>query len=183
MNEIMSRVPGPRTLVQPGPLNPVRIKSLHSAQARHVRLTLSPGRSLYDALVAPLARAGIENASTTLLGGDLEAVDYCVAPPDPSGTAVAAYITPIHADKAYLVFGNATLGKDASGEAVVHCHAAIMNANGEVRGGHILPHTCIIGRQPIVALVTALDGFELRVSYDAETNLSFFLPTGETSHA
>ncbi|MEO7400982.1 MAG: hypothetical protein ABIV07_09480, partial [Polaromonas sp.] len=94
-----------------------------------------------------------------------------------------AYIAPIHAKNAYLVFGNATLGKDASGEAVVHCHAAIVTEDGEVRGGHILPHTCIIGKQPIVALVTALDGFELRVTYDAETNLSFFLPTGELAHA
>ncbi len=183
MNEMKSRVPGPHSLVHPGPLNPVRIKSMHCERGRHVRLSLSPGLSLYDALVAPLARAGIENASTTLLGGHLESVDYCVAPPDPSGTAVAAYTTPIHADNAYLVFGNATLGKDASGEAVVHCHAAIMTGNGEVRGGHILPHSCIIGRHPIVALVTSLEGFELRVTYDAETNLSFFLPTGELAHA
>lgn len=183
MNEMNSRVPGPRTLVHPGPLNPDRITSMHSARARHVRLSLPPGLSLYDALVAPLARAGMENASTTLLGGDLESVAYCVAPPDPSGTAVAAYTTPLHAKNAYLVFGNATLGKDASGEAVVHCHAAIRTANGEVRGGHILPHHCIIGSQPITALVTSLDGFELRVTYDAETNLSFFLPTGERVHA
>ena len=182
MNQIMPHAPGPRTLVHPGPLNPARLTSLHSTRARHVRLALAPGLSLYEALVAPLARIGIEHASTTLLGGGLESVDYCVAPPDPSNKAVAAYTAPIHAANAYLIFGNATLGKDAGGNAVVHCHAAIVTESGAVRGGHILPHSCIIGSQPITALVTALDGFELRVSYDAETHISFFLPTRKPAH-
>lgn len=183
MNEMKSRVPGPHTLVHPGPFNPVRIKSMHCERGRHIRLSLSPGLSLYDAMVAPLARAGIENASTTLLGGYLASVVYCVAPPDASKSAVAAYTTPIQAGPAYLIFGNATLGKDAGGKPLVHCHAAIVTENGEVRGGHILPHSCIIGKQPIAVLVTSLEGFELRLTYDAETNISLLLPTEEMIRA
>ena len=51
--------------------------------------------SLFDGLVKPLAEIGITNASTTILGGYFEELQYCVAPPDPTGQAVIAYSKPI----------------------------------------------------------------------------------------
>lgn len=58
-----------------------------------------------------MAENGIENASLTILGGYFDILSYCVAPPDPSGRAVIAYTKPIDAGAAWLVFGNATLGR------------------------------------------------------------------------
>ena len=109
----------PRTLRHPGPFNPVRINTLHAPTARHFRLALAPGMSLFDALVKPLYAAGIENASTTILGGYFSSLFYCVAPPDPSGQAVIAYTDTIGAGAGCMIFGNATLGKAANGEAIV----------------------------------------------------------------
>lgn len=171
--------PGPRTLVHPGRFNPVRIHSLHAPSARHVRLALRPGLTLYEALVQPLAAIGIHNASTTILGGYCEQMQYCVAPPDPTGRAVIAYSAPIDAGAAYIVFGNATLGRSMTGDPLVHCHAAIRTASGAVKGGHILTERCIIGPVPIPVLVTALDGFELRQAYDPETNIPLLQPFRE----
>lgn len=172
--------PRPRTLVHPGPFNPVRIRSMCSPRSRHIRLSLQPGLSLFDALVQPLAALGIRNASTTILGGGFAQLDYCVAPADPSRAAVVAYSRPICAGRTWMVFGNATLGKGVDGSPLVHCHAAIRTEDGALRGGHIVPTTSRIGDTPIPVLVTSLDGFELRVAYDAETNIALLQPCEET---
>ncbi len=179
--EATTQIPRPRILVHPGRFNPVRINSLHCETARHVRLALMPGTSLFDSLVKPLAKMGITNASTTILGGYFESLQYCVAPPDPAGQAVIAYGNPILAGKTYMVFGNATLGKSIEGKPLVHCHAAIRTEKGEVKGGHILTELCIVGPNPISVLVTSLDTFELRQAYDPETNIPLLQPFREFS--
>ena len=173
----------PRTLVHPGPFEPIRIRTLHSAKARHFRLSLAPGLSLFDALVKPLYAAGVENASTTILGGWFAQLNYCVAPPDPTGQAVIAYTQAIDGGAACMIFGNATLGKNASNEPIVHCHAALQTASGHIKGGHILTGTSIIGALPISVLVTTLDGFDLRVAFDGETNISLLQPQAKAHHA
>lgn len=173
---VTTALPRPRTLIHPGGFDPVRIQSLHSASARHVRLALLPGMTLFDALVTPLAALGITSASTTILGGYFDDLDYCVAPPDPKREAVIAYTQPIHAGRAYMVFGNATIGKNMKGEPLVHCHAAIRTQSGAVKGGHILTDRCIVSRDPIPVLVTSLDAFELRQTFDPETNIPLLKP-------
>ena len=108
---VTASVPRPRLLHHRGSFNPVRIQSLHGRAARHIRLVLQPGLSLFEALVRPLAGAGISSASTTILGGYFDSLQYCVAPPDPSGQAMIAYSAPIDAGAACMIFGNATLGR------------------------------------------------------------------------
>jgi len=168
--------PRPRTLIHPGRFNPVRIQSLASSAGRHIRLSLQPGLSLYDALVGPLRAVGVTSASTTILGGFFDDLSYCVAPPDPSGRAVIAYTSPIVAGRAFMVFGNATLGKAVDGRPLVHCHAAIRTEAGEMKGGHILTESCLVGPVPIPVLVTSLDDFELRQAFDPETNIPLLQP-------
>jgi len=166
----------PRILIHPGRFNPVRIQSIRATSARHFRLALQPGRSLFEALVRPLAEQGVENASTTILGGSFAQLHYCVAPPDPSKQAVIAYTSPIDAGRAYMIFGNATLGKSVENRSLVHCHAAIRTEGGEIKGGHILTEQSIIGADPISVLVTSFDEFELRQIFDPETNISLLQP-------
>jgi predicted DNA-binding protein with PD1-like motif len=174
-----SQFPRPRTLIHPGRFNPVRIQSKHAEKGRHIRLALQPGWSLFDAMVKPLAEIGVRNASTTILGGFFADLYYCVAPPDPSHKAVIAYTQPIRAGRTYMIFGNATLGRSAQGKPLVHCHAAIRTEDGRTKGGHILPDSSIVGSEPIPVLVTSLDGFELRETYDPETNISLLQPREE----
>lgn len=175
--------PRPRTLVHPGPFNPVRIRSMCSPRSRHIRLSLQPGLTLFEALVQPLAAIGIHHASTTILGGGFAQLDYCVAPVDPSRAAVVAYSQPIAVGRTWMVFGNATLGKGLDGMPLVHCHAAFRTEDGTLRGGHIVPSTARIGPAPIPVLVTSLEGFELRVAYDAETNIALLQPCKEARDA
>lgn len=179
--EPSSKLTRARTMIHPGAFNPVRIQSRRSPRARHIRLLLQPGVSLFDGLVKPLLRQGVKSASTTILGGFFQKLEYCVAPPDPSNEAVVAYSAPIAAGRAYMVFGNATLGKGMKGGPLVHCHAAIVTEDGRTKGGHILTQSAIVGPDPIAVLVTSLDGFELRVAFDPETNIPLIQPLEESS--
>lgn len=168
--------PRPRTLIHPGKSMPTRISHRHCKQGRHIRLCLQPGLSLHDALVEPLQVLGIHSASTTLLGGVMAKLLYCVAPPDASGQAVICYTAPIDVGRANFIFGNATIGKDAQGQPIVHCHAAFRADSGAVKGGHIIAKETFIGEQPISVLVIAFNEFDLQVSYDPETNISLIQP-------
>ena len=96
---------------------------------------------------------------------------------------VAAYTQPIEAGRCCMIFGNATLGKHTDGAPLVHCHAVVLTEAGLLKGGHILTTHCTVGAEPISVLVTSLDGFELRVAYDAETNISMFQPIAESHDA
>lgn len=179
----VAQPPRPRTLIHPGRFNPIRIQSLRSSAGRHVRLALQPGISLFDGIVESLAALDIKSASMTILGGYFEDVRYCVAPPDPSRQAVIAYGPPIQAGRTYLIFGNATLGKNLKGNPLVHCHATIRAENGQIKGGHILTDQCIISTHSIPVLVTSLDGFELRQAYDPETNITLLQPYKDDDRA
>jgi hypothetical protein len=175
-------LPRPRTLVHPGPARPVRIEHLHAASGRHVRVALAPGRSLHDALVEPLLALGMPCASLTILGGRMERLHYCVAAPDPSGTRVAMYGSPRDAGAATLIFGNATLGRDARGEPMVHCHATCVRADGEVRGGHSVVDRSFAA-EGLAALAISLDGFELRIAVDEETRMPLMRPVAHARRA
>ena len=182
-------LPRPRTLVHPGPVGPIRIEHRHANQARHFRLGLQPGRTMQDAIIEPLMLLGVQAASMTILGGRIEKLLYCVAPPDPTGERVANYTRPIDAGAATLIFGNATLGKSTRGEPIVHCHATFVCEDGRVRGGHIVVDRSTVADAPIAVLATTLDGIELRITQDEETHMPLMRPFAaateveETSHA
>lgn len=181
-SSVSTEFPRPRMLIHPGTSAPVRIQSRQAARARHIRLALQPGLSLFEALVRPLAALGVRSASTTILGGVFSELQFCVAPPDPSGRAVIAYTRPSSAGRCTLIFGNATVGKDTHGEPLVHCHAALRTEAGTVKGGHVVPHLSFIGPEPVPVLVTSLEGFELRVAFDPETNIPLLQPHAEVTH-
>ena len=183
MPDHMPGLPRPRTIVHPGPFGAVRIETLCAEKGRHFRLELAPGRSLFDSIVESLAGAGVHNASMTLLDGDLQALSFCLALPDLTGRVVATYGKPEVAEGVRFIFGNATLGRSPAGAPVIHCHAVFRLADGTLRGGHLLTEKTIVGACPVKVLATALDGFDLRISFDEETRMPLLRPQAETPHA
>ncbi len=177
-----------RHLRQPGPPQALRIQSRQAPRARHLRLQLQPGCSLFAALVQPLAQQGVHFASVTLLAGWLDTTHYCVSVPDPAGRALLTHSAPIAAGRCCLVTANATLAQGVDGQPLVHCHAALYSSAGAgadaphgvgtMRGGHLLTQHCTVGEGGIVALVTCFDGFVLRATFDEETRLPLVRPHG-----
>ena len=104
---------------------------------------------------------------------------YCLPIPDPEGQVIATYGAPLVLHNALLLRASATLGQGADGAPVMHCHATFADAQGAVRGGHVLPDRTVVGRRPLTVLVTALDGIDLRLGFDPETRLQMLRPTAK----
>jgi hypothetical protein len=134
------------------------------------------GLSMYEALIGPLCNSGVRCASLTVLGGWFDSMQYCVASADASGAALVSYSEPISVGRSYLIFGNATIGLDQQDKLIVHCHGALIDETGVAKGGHVLTDRCIVGSETVCALVTTLDGFDLRVAFDPETNIPLLQP-------
>lgn len=173
----------PRTLVHPGPMASVRLAHVAAHGQRQWRLTLGSGQVLLTALTAALAEQGVQAAALALLGGELQTVAYCLPIPDPEGQVIATYGAPLVLHNAALLRGSATLGQAVDGAPVIHCHATFADAQGSLRGGHVLTDRTVIGRRPLTVLATALDGIDLRLGFDPETRLHMLQPTPTRSPA
>lgn len=182
MRQSSSGLPA-RTLVHPGPPSAQRLQSCRSKIAQHFRLTLPPKISLQQAIVDELYARSITSASLTILGGWFESLQYCVAPPDPLKEAVIRYSAPKQVVRSQFIFGNATLGFDDLGKPIVHCHAAFTATDGDPRGGHIIASQSFIGANPLFALVTTLEDFDLHVGHDKETNIPLLAPVSKLQGA
>ncbi len=182
MSDHVSGLPRPRTIAHPGPYDAVRIDHMQAVRGRHFRLSLPQGRSLYDAIVEALSSVDVHSASMTLLDGDLDELSFCLARPDVTGRLVATYSAPEVAHSARFIFGNATLGKSPAGAPVIHCHAVFRMADGSVRGGHLLTDKAIVGASPVTVVATSLDGFDLRITFDEETQMPLLRPKTQDQH-
>lgn len=167
----------PRTIAHPGPVAPVRLEPVAARGQRQWHLTLAPGQMLLEALTRALGAQGVQAAAMALLGGELQTVAYCLPIPDPEGQVIATYGAPLVLHQVTLLRASATLGRTADGLSVMHCHASFADAQGTVRGGHVLPERTVVGRRPVTVLVTALDGIDLRLGFDPETRLHMLRPT------
>ena len=167
----------PRTMAHPGPVAPLRLEHVAARGQRQWRLQLAPGQVLLGALTGALAEQGVQAAALTLLGGQMQTVAYCLPIPDPEGQVIATYGAPLVLHDVCLLRGSATLGLGADGAPVVHCHASFADAQGTVRGGHVLTERTVVGRRPLTVLATALDGVGLRLGFDPETRLHMLRPS------
>jgi predicted DNA-binding protein with PD1-like motif len=169
----------PRTLVHPGPRGDVRLEHATAHGGRQLRISLPAGTGLHEGLTRALADAGVQAAAIALIGGDLDEVAYCLPVPDPEGQLMATYGEPHVLRGARLLRGSATLGQNDQGEPVIHCHASFADAEGVVRGGHVLTPRTVVGPRPVTAMVSVLDGVALRLGFDAETRLNMLRPSAQ----
>lgn len=166
----------PRTLVHPGPPAEPRLAHVAAQGGRQLRLSLPQGTCLHEGLAQALADAGVHSAAMALVGGDWDEVAYCLPIPDPEGQLMATYGEPTVLRGASLLRGSATLGQDAQGQPVIHCHASLTDADGTVHGGHVLTQRSVVGACPVTVWVSVLAGVSLRLGFDAETRLNMLKP-------
>lgn len=167
-----------RTLVQPGaPLQPRRLLEW-AAPARDLRVQLSGGQDLLRGLVAALARREVAQAAVQVIAAEIARMAYLTGAEDPSGQRVATYGPPTWLEGPVTLLGaNGILGPGPDGDALLHCHAVVVDADGRLHGGHLPPGDCRLGAGGAVALATPLRGAAFAARYDSETNYPLFQPT------
>lgn len=167
-----------RVLVQPGPVHPRRIDSL-CGEPQSLTYTLEPGMTLNDALTAPLVAAGMQSGTVTFGGGTLAPFSYVMPGPADSADHVAYFSasrTPVGDTQVELA--NATFGWH-EGKPSVHIHGAWREADGSRRGGHMLPHECIVATA-MSARAWGFVNIRIETTADPETNFTLFRPDGHS---
>ena len=167
-----------RSLRQPGPAAAERSESF-AAAGRVIDYTLRPGRSLNEALTAPLVAAGMR-AGAIVFGGCALAPFRYVLPGPARNPAHVAWFSDPHtprgdpAARTGVERANATFGW-RDGTPFVHCHGVWTEPDGARRGGHMLPdETFIAAAGP--ARAWALADVAISVDPDPETNFPLFHP-------
>lgn len=170
---------GRRQIQQPGaPLSPRRACVL-TPSGPELRVTLGAGADLLPELAKILQDRGVRSAALQALSGHLDRASYFTGMIDPTGARVATYGAPRPLQGPILLLGaNAIFGRGEDGAPLVHCHAVMADAEGQVHGGHLPLEGCILGSEGAVFLATSLTEAGFQVAYDSETNYSLFHPIG-----
>jgi predicted DNA-binding protein with PD1-like motif len=162
-------------VAHPGPRVTPRLISVPTS-TRAIWAVLPAGRRLIDALNELLEDAGVRCAQVEILSGNLSEVAYCYpaigeAPDQP------IWYSPEQAAEGpvSLVGGGATVGF-RNGARFLHAHAAWFDANGHLRGGHLMPETRI-GATGVTVVARTLDDAALTSADDPESRLPVFTPT------
>lgn len=160
------RHPGPR--VEPR-LIPVPTRS------RALWATLPAGQRLTDALHDLLGRSGATSAQVELLSGSLSDVSYCYPAIGATEDQPIHYsATQVASGPVSVVGGGATVGH-RDGDRFVHCHAGWFDADGRLRGGHLLAETWV-GAAGLTVVAHTLDDAVQHSDTDPESRLPVFTP-------
>lgn len=165
----------------PGPRVEPRIISV-ATTSRAIWANLPAGKRLIDALDALLASMGTSAAQVELLSGTFTEVAYCYPAIGATEEQPIHYSAPQSAAGPVAVVGGcATVGyRDA--ERFSHCHAAWFDADGQLRGGHLLPDTWV-GPAGVSVVVHTLDDAVQHSATDPESRLPVFTPTADSEPA
>jgi len=159
-----------RAIRQPGPAMAPRAVVV-PAMLHPMDMMLPAGGLLLDALAA----CGFRSGAFTIAGGSFAPFGYVIPALSPDATRAAWYSAPRRPDGlTKLEQGALTFGL-RDGVPFFHCHATWVEADGQRRGGHILPEEAVIAA-PIHLTGVALSGAEFHVSDDAETGFRLFAP-------
>jgi predicted DNA-binding protein with PD1-like motif len=140
-----------------------------------VHARLSPGARLIDGLDEILASTDATCAQVEITGGILDRISYCVPAECADGSVVCTFSETREArTPAQLLAGSVTVGF-RNGARFMHCHAVWLDADGELRGGHLWPET-VVGGVPVYAVVHPLPGITSINARDPETCMPVFTP-------
>ncbi len=164
-----------RSILHPGIPSQVKISSV-SATLESVEVTLNPGSSLLNSMIAALEPFQVQSAVLRLAGGVFE--PFCYVMPALSRSKQHS----VYFSERYDVAGQVSLESACvtvglrDNKPWLHCHAVWIEPDGTRRCGHLLPEDVHVA-QPIQASVSVLRGATFNVMPDSETNFSLFVPT------
>jgi len=173
----LSSMPPIERLRHPGPPQQDRRQAVATVTTP-VQIVLRPGIRLIDAVDEALDAHGIGCAQIEFTGGVFDRISHCIPACSADGSTAMSYSDRREAKvPAQLLTASATVGY-RDGERFMHCHAAWLDADGEIRAGHLWPETTI-GPVPMYAVMHTLPGVSLLSSHDPETKMPTFVPHGE----
>lgn len=175
MTEVHDPFDPARRIRQPGPAAEPRAVVVPACGA-WIDTVLPAGTGLLSTLGAALRAAGFASGVAELDGGGFHPFAYVIPALSETGENAAFYSdvrTP--AGLARLVSARVTFGQ-RDGADWLHAHGFWV-AEGQLTGGHIMPHDAIIAA-PITARIWGMEGVVFQTGHDPETNFTLLAPAG-----
>ncbi|WP_392544255.1 PCC domain-containing protein [Oryzobacter telluris] len=163
-----------RPLAHPGPASPSRRTSIATrvvSEERH----LPAGDRLIDAVDRVLHELGVSSAQVELLSGTFATIDFVHPALCHDGATAVTYSETKRAVGPVAVVGGGMTVGHRDGERFSHTHMAWLDADGDLRGGHLWPDV-VIGVGGVRVHVHGLLDVELRSEIDTESRLPVFTP-------
>jgi len=163
-----------RSIVQPGPSAPERIQWVE-ARGRAFSFTLEAGVPLLEAARRGFAAEGFAGGVLNIGGGALGPFAYVMPALSKTGANAAFYSDTFRpAGVTRLKLAAMTLGQ-RDGAPFFHCHGLWTEADGRIKGGHILPEETVVA-EPFAVEAFGIDGAVFTAEPDPETNFRLFGP-------
>lgn len=170
-----------RRIAQPG-VSPAQRIAWVEARGRRVQFRLRAGRRLLDAVTQSFAEAGFTSGVLTFESGGLGPLAFVMPALSPTGENAAFYSETFRPPGVSRLRGGAMTFGTRGGRPFFHCHAVWTEADGTLRGGHVLPEETVIA-ETIRASGVGLDGAAFVAQPDPETNFTLFGPVADSSGA
>jgi predicted DNA-binding protein with PD1-like motif len=163
-----------RQIVQPGPPAPERIQWV-AARGRAFSFTLEAGLPLLEAARRGFAAGGFAGGVLRWTGGALGSFAYVMPALSKTPDHAAFYSDTFRpAGITRLKLAAMTFG-ERDGAPFFHCHALWRQADGRIKGGHILPEETVVA-EPFAVDAFGIDGAVFAAEPDPETNFKLFGP-------
>jgi predicted DNA-binding protein with PD1-like motif len=163
-----------RSIAQPGPPARERIQWVQ-ARGRAFSFTLHPGLPLLEAARRGFASAGFAGGVLSAASGMLGPFAYVMPALSKTGAHAAFYSDTFRPEGiSRLKLAAMTLG-ERDGAPFFHCHGLWTEADGDLRGGHILPEETFVA-EPFEVAAFGVDGAIFVAEPDPETNFKLFGP-------
>jgi predicted DNA-binding protein with PD1-like motif len=170
-----------RHIVQPGPLAPERIQWV-AARGRAFSFTLGSGLPLLEAARRGFAAAGFAGGVLRWTGGALGPFAYVMPALSRTPDHAAFYSDTFRpAGITRLKLAAMTFG-ERDGAPFFHCHALWTEADGRIKGGHILPEETVVA-EPFAVEAFGIDGAVFAAEPDLETHFKLFGPVPSAATA
>ncbi|WP_167193265.1 PCC domain-containing protein [Brevibacterium pigmentatum] len=168
------KAPG-TAVVHAGPRQNPRIVSVPTRWTEHV-LELPEGADLFNALEASLTDFAVDGIMAEFVSGQFGRIDYVHPAFGPDADHPMSFTEAFSVDNTTeLRHASATIGF-REGTPFCHVHASWTGADGQTKGGHLLPGT-LAGPAGLTIRLFTLHDARLISEVDPETGFSAFAPT------
>ena len=161
-----------RAIRQPGLAPSERIQWVE-ARGEPITADLEPGLLLLDAVRRIFAAHGLASGALRLGGGAFGPFAYVMPALSETAQHAAFYSPTLRPPGLSRIRTGALTFGSRDGAPFFHCHALWTEADGALRGGHVLPEETFVA-EPIRVSGIGLDGAAFTAEPDPETNFTLF---------
>jgi hypothetical protein len=154
-----------------------RLLDCEVAESEELRIVLAPGTNVGQTLLEVLSGRRYCSAVGRLLSGGASHLAYHRMVVTTSEDKPYDYGAPVVLD-GYITFvsGAITVGRDAEGKTLLHCHAGFIDREGEQHGGHLVLDRIVVGNESLVVRLCLFEHVAYQVKPDEETHFNLLHP-------